>query len=132
MNPTLKLIPDSFDQEERDRAWNSIPDEEKCHNGGWYFHGELCELLGFDLGFATNAVSLGLTVPVDSKIGRDLYINGVYPCEIEGVDKPCIGYFWTCGKDESDYRQRGLVCFTDDVDACKYAEEMYNEKSVCL
>ena len=140
MNPTLKIAVESIWSDERP-AWDSIPDEEKCYNGRWKFIGKLNDFktLLSKTGYITNAVSLGLTDSIKNAIpflsrkctlSRSLYINGIYPCDVEGIDKPCVGYFWTHPHSYggSFYQQNGYVCFADDIEACEYAEEVYNKK----
>ena len=126
---------------------DSIPTSE-YFPGEWFLHGELQCLVGFDKGIATNCEELGIAANMpnfaeikDSNVVsifnrtpmRRMKLNGVIPVEVEGIDRPCTGYFWL--EDETEiqwegrkypyWRQRGLVVFADnDEDNC-YARLCY-------
>ena len=148
----LKMIADWHSEKpEGTRNYDDIPMEERDHNSWWYLHGNLEELVRYDKATVTNCLSGGFsrpTVPygfirgnkvneiVDYKPWHMMYLNGKVDVEIEGVDKPCVGWFWTedertiywQDKPYQAWHQRGLVCLVDDVDGCQYAEQVYNER----
>ena len=111
--------------------------------------------MGYDKAITVNCKSAGYSMyTVDwSEISGDrvvsvfsdnlrsvMHVNGIIPVEVEGFDKPCVGYFWTTEEREVEWKgkkypfwnQRGLVCFADDKEACEYAKKKYEEKSDML
>ena len=131
---------------------NEVPEEEMCHNSWWYLHGELEDLVGYDKAITTNCKSAGYSrdtidwSEISGNIVNDvlkdrtrpvMYVNDIIPVAIEGVDKPCVGYFWTTdehpiywkGKEYPYWNQRGLVCFKDDKEACEFALKKYNSRT---
>lgn len=138
MNKTLHIIPDLYyaGSEDYTKKIENVPMEERDNAGFWYLHGKLEELLGFDKAIISNCKTLGISKPFkygDNLTTNKLYLNGIYPCEVEGIEEPCVGYFWAT--DEVDgYRwmQRGLVCLKSDETACQYAEKKMNEKSFSI
>jgi len=132
-----------------------VPRKERDNNSWWYLHGELDEFVGYDKATAVNCFSIGVskeTLNWSSICGNKveevfdeepyyrMHLNGTIPVEIEGVDKECIGYFWTTDEHDIYYKdkaypfwwQRGLVCFVDDTEACAYAQEKMNERTTFL
>ena len=65
-----------------------------------------------------------------------MYVNGIIDVEIEGINEPCVGYFWTTydkkiyweGKAYDFWEQRGLVCLKSDEEGCKDAKTRYDLK----
>lgn len=109
----------------------SLPDSEKnVIVGMCYLHGQLDYDMQ-DLFFPINAVELGLVKDkvISSTITIPaLFVNGIIPVKVVTTDKPCIGFFWVI-EEESYWRQRGLICYEDDVEACKYAKQKMIENS---
>ena len=130
------------------KSENDVPEDEMCHNSWWYLHGELQDIVGFDKAITTNCKTAGYskeTINWTSIEGSEvksvrknkplihpvMHINAIIPVEVEGIYKPCIGYFWTGGerlvswkgKQYLVWQQRGLVCLKDDEKACEYALE---------
>lgn len=140
---------------ENTRSYDEIPKEERDNNGWWYLDGELESYVCNDKAYVTNCQSGGFAIETinwssisgsqvktikDPMIRTEMYFNGIANVEIEGIDKPCIGFFWT--SEEQDvfweglpypiWKQRGLVCFADDKLAIEYAKKKYEEKSMFL
>ena len=153
----LKMIADwhSENTPENYRTWEDIPNEEKDWNSWWYLHGKLENFVGYDKATVTNCKSGGFAretvawseivgdkviAVYDKKPSTELYLNGIVNVEIEGIDKPCKGYFWTTderdvywqGKSYKHWKQRGLVCFADDEKACQYAESAMSARDTML
>ena len=133
------------------KSEKEIPEEEMCHNSWWYLHGNLQDEVGYDKAITTNCKSAGysretidwseISGNIVKKVRQDrtrpvMYVNGEIPVKVEGFDKPCTGFFWTeeerniiwKGKEYPYWHQRGLVCFSDDEKACKYAKKLMVEK----
>lgn len=100
-------------------------------NNFFYLHGELETLLGTDKGIIANARKNGL-VRNYRHITDAPHINGIYRCIIDGIDKPCIGYFYTDDLNERDWLQRGLVCLESDTEGRAYAKDCMEEKDTIL
>ena len=130
---------------------NEVPEEEMCHNSWWYLHGELQSEVGYDKAITTNCNSAGysketidwsnISDNVVTEVFKDMTrpvmcVNGEIPVEVEGFNRPCIGFFWTeerpdiiwKSKKYPFWRQRGLVCFADDEEACAYARDLMIRK----
>ena len=151
---TLKMTAYHVDgtlHESKYKSENEVPEEEMCHNSWWYLHGELQDEVGYDKAITTNCNSAGYSKEtidwssirgnVVTEVFKDrtrpvMYVNGEISVEVEGFDRPCIGFFWTAdehnitwnGKEYPHWKQRGLVCFADDEEACKYARKLMAEK----
>ena len=93
--------------------------------GYWYLHGELEKDNGYDL-------ALAVLTPENSKIieldDKDLYINGEVNVEVFGCNRLCKGFFYTLPI-KGSWIQRGLVCYADDKEACKYAYDKMISKA---
>lgn len=112
-----------------------VPDSE-WFPGYWHFFGNIKDVLGIDQGFATNCEELGIAsdklnyeriengvvTSVYPDINRrEMNFDGIVDVEVEGVGKPCKGYFWTESTtvryDEKVYPmwdQYGLIVYADD------------------
>lgn len=122
---------------------------------GWYLHGKLEDMVGFDLARPINLVSMGYTKDtIDYAVVRGntvegvrsenprhiIHINSIIPVKCFSVEEPCVGYFWTIDMEDIIYRgnkypnwmQRGLVCLKSDAQARNWARQKFQEKSVCL
>ena len=151
----LKMIADwRYKQKPKNtREYQDIPLNERDNSSWWYLHGELEDFVGFDKATVTNCLSGGFAKQsiryekivggvVESVYNNDespfyrMYFNGVVDVEIEGINQPCIGYFYTDkerkvtykGKTYDLWKQRGLVCFKSDAEACFYAIKKMKEK----
>ena len=99
----------------------------------WYLHGDLQTFIGYDKGIITNYDELPTSTKLCYFNGNEKYFNvmtiedGVYNVKIKGINKSCIGFFWTT--EDAIPRSRGLVCYKDDSIAMKYARSKYIEKS---
>ena len=133
--------------------YDSIPKDELggCSRG-WYLHYELEHLVGFDIAYPTNCKSAGYAkatiasaviggnqvqkIYEEEGIRWSMYINGIIPVKVKGVDQPCIGYFWITDEHPIYYKgdayphweQRGLICLESDTDGRADALKKYNEK----
>lgn len=130
----LKMIADwrYNDNPPLTRERRDIPMDERDNNSYWYLHGKLEDFVRFDKATVTNCLSGGFARRVDyvSRLhSHEMHFNGVVDVEIEGIDKPCKGFFYTTddqtysknGEVVESWKQRGLVCFADDKEACEYA-----------
>ena len=149
----LKLVADwrYGTKPEGTRGFDEIPVEERDCNSWWYLHGKLAEIVGYDKAMATNCKSGGFAkdtinwseidgdtvINVSDKIPtHKMYVNGIIDVEIEGINEPCVGYFWTTydkkiyweGKAYDFWEQRGLVCLKSDEEGCKDAKTRYDLK----
>lgn len=154
MGKVLKMIADwRYSKKPVDtRDWQDIDLTERDNNSWWYLHGELEKLVGFDKATVTNCKSGGFAKEtinwanidgneVTSVISEDpcyqMYFNGEVNVEIEGISRPCVGFFYTSseqpvyykGKEYLFWEQRGLVCFSDDLNAVEYARSMMKQRS---
>ena len=137
------------------RDWEDIPMKEKDWNSWWYLHGKLESITHYDKATVTNCLSGGFakdTINWESIIGDKvekladykpthmMCFDGIVDVEIEGIDLPCKGYFWTTNyrtvywkrKPYQIWDQRGLVCLADDEEACEYALSKMKDKSDML
>lgn len=153
----LKMIADwrYIDKVSNPKTRKDIPLEERDNNSWWYLHGELENYVGFDKATVTNCKSGGFarktinaTIIAGDIVERvvneepyyEMYFNGVVDVEIEGIERPCKGFFYTANERQCTYkgvaypvwRQRGLVCFADDKEACEYAMNCFKTKEAHL
>ena len=136
--------------------YEDVSENERDNNSWWYLHGKLEEFVGYDKATAINCKSAGYaraTIHWSEISGNrvkkiydnpedyyNMYLNGIIPVKIEGIKEDCIGFFWTTDehtiywndKSYPYWKQRGLVVFTDDIDAICYAQNKYLEKSKFL
>ena len=79
-------------------------------NSWWYLHGKLEDLCHYDKAVVLNLSEFpeyqGDTLKWTSITGdiaevskfekkKEMKINDIIPVQVIGIDKPCIGYFWT-------------------------------------
>lgn len=131
--------------------YDSIPRDE-IGFGGWYLHGKLEDLVGYDIAYATNCRTAGYSretinysvirggkvveLEEGGKLRHEMHINDIVPVKVKGVEESCIGYFWTIvltevqyeGELYTIYRQRGLVCLESDQEGREYALTAFKEK----
>lgn len=129
--------------------YDKIPEDERDNNSWWYLHGELEDMVGYDKGVVCNCKSGGFGVETlnaiqieGSKVTKinenkpmitKMCFEGIVRVEVESVNQPCIGYFWTSnyrdiywkGKLYKQWNQHGLVCLKSDVKGIKSARRMY-------
>lgn len=135
-------------------AMKPLLDNRKLISSWWYLHGELESKVGYDKGiivshehllkknisFKKNNNENGSQLWVsDPDSFKEVYYleDGIYNVNILGINKPCIGYFWTNFKQYDnivgDYPEmRGLVVFKDDIEGNEYAKKCYKEKTSIL
>lgn len=150
----LKIIATGWQTEDKPKTmldWRDIPKEERDWSPYWYLHGELESLVGYDRAIAVNCKSNGYSKQtinwseiVDNEVTEVfdedphyvMYINGIVPVEVDGLDRPCLGFFWVSeeepiywmGKKYTYWKQRGLVCLESDKEGCEYAKKLMEEK----
>lgn len=136
--------------------YHSVPRDELDRNSGWYLHGELENLVGYDKAYTTNCKTMGHSrQSLDWHVIRGheaevhdpdhpyrwgMYVNDIIPVQVQGVDEPCVGYFWTVdeppitwhGQEFPLWCQRGLVCLESDTPARLYAGRKYQERAWSL
>lgn len=139
-----------------ERVINTVPMDERDNNSGWYLHGKLESDVQYDKATVINCKTAGYsreTINWKSIFGtrvseifekkpliHKMYLNGEVPVTIENVPKKCVGFFWTEdygniiweGREYPYWHQRGLVCYADDTEACAYARQAMNERSVMI
>ena len=129
-------------------------------NSWWYLLGELESLCHCDKAVVLNlsefpeyqgntlkwtTIIRNVTEVNKFEENKEIKINDIVPVQVIGIDKPCIGYFWTTdertvtaqcknGRTREFQRwcQRGLVCLSEDIESCKEAKEKYLEKTSIL
>ena len=135
-------------------AYDSVPKDELDRNSWWYLHGKIEKLVGYDKAYTTNCKSAGYSRETvnwscirgnnevselhdDGRLTRwEMYVNGIIPVRIKGVNELCVGYFWTIDYSPIIYenakyphwQQRGLVCLESDEEARDYARKCMQEE----
>lgn len=133
---TVKVIPfnyidKNFYRNEYDNLTKELyNDPDIVLLNAYYMHGELEDDFGYD---KCEIMNLGdLNINFHNIPNSDLRLitipNGIYDVKIVGFDRECIGYFWAEHRD-TQYFQRGLICYKTDYEACNYAAEKFNKKS---
>lgn len=94
----------------------------------FYFHGKLEDDLGYDKCEIMNLEDLDIQFREKHEDISIITIeDGIYDVNVEGINKPCIGYFWNV------YNfQRGLICYKTDIEACEDAAEKFIKKTEVL
>ena len=111
MTKILKMVCDS--NPDSQNLIQKAQEENKFNldrNSWWYLHGELEDLCHYDKAVVLNLSEFpeyqGDTLKWTSIIGniaemnkfeknKQMKINDIIPVQVIGIDKPCIGYFWT-------------------------------------
>ena len=133
--------------------YEDIDPNEMDNDSWWYLHGELEDRAGYDKATCTNCREIGLSFPTINwtgitgsevtSVGNDrleinvMHFTGIINVEIDGLDEPCVGFFWTTDERIVQYKdklyplwkQRGLVCLKSDKEAVEYAKEKWVEKT---
>lgn len=123
-----------------DWYYENTPNTNKVYSNWWYLHGDLQEDIGYDKAIIIDApepLSADFIDKDNSKTYAKYYLkDGIYDVKVLGIDKPCIGYFWTTLEEFGNIigkvpHMKGLVLYKDDPEN-KYALEKYNKKSSTL
>lgn len=110
-------------------------------SGWWYLHGKLERKVRYDKGqiISKNNLLFKEILYKDDNTHRKIYYleDGIYDVKVIGIKHPCVGYFWTTFKKFDNIegivpQMHGLVCYKNDLEAVKYAEKKYNERSEWL
>lgn len=140
LDPVIQVIPNAAHNNELHKKVKKYKPGIISY-GGWYLHGQLEDDVQYDLAdFYTVPDELTRDVPHFIRIQNDEvtytgeidkapHINGIYRVNVLGIDKPCVGIFWTPVYGEYEYngipwehyRQSGLVCYESDWEAIAYA-----------
>ena len=153
MKRVLKIIPAwrSSNEPKKKTPFREIKPEERDNNSWWYLDGDLEEFVGYDKAIVSNCKSGGfaketikwfeilgdkVTSADISKPFYNMCLDGEVDVEVEGISRPCKGFFWTVNhrdvyhqdKKYEIWDQRGLVCFADDKEACDRARTRMNNK----
>lgn len=130
-NHTLFIIPDTCYCDKEDlvqkiRMESKYLKPTECFGNWWYLHGKLESLIGFDCGVFAKLPDELMTSYVDEDHGvvPTTNLNGVYKVRVAGVNRPCLGVFWTIDKGGKPV-QRGLVCFAHDKYFLEHALSRY-------
>ena len=105
---------------ESEKYYCQLNENVKNSGGWWYLHGQLQEEIGYDKGLILNIEPEEM-----NSTQTDIALEGIYQVEVEGIEKPCIGYFWI----DSLKLGRGLVCYKNDLESVEYARNKYQQKS---
>lgn len=121
------------------------------HNDCWYLHGKIQKYTGgYDLGYFVNVPQefvedipnwrsyCGGQVNYEDGIKHYTHLNGIFRVNVLGIDKPCIGVFYTLLNlptwfihDDQVWRmtdQRGYVCLEEDTEALEYALNHWKDR----
>lgn len=90
---------------------------------GWYLHGKLEDITGYDVAYALNLKDFGHYERTNSGL-LSLDFCGITKVQVVNVEEPCIGYFW---KDDRGL-QRGLITLFSDKEYRIDARKKYKEK----
>ena len=130
---------------------SEVPYIETDKSSWWYLHGELTKITGYDKAIVTNVKSGGFskdTIDWEEIDGNKvksvnsetpipvMCVTGVVPVKIDGIDRECLGYFWTDDvhkirwkrKSWSYWTQRGVVVLKDNKEDVEYAERLFKER----
>lgn len=131
--------------------FSEINNDETDNSPWWYLHGDLEEKIGYDKGIAINCREIGISFPTINWRGlrgsevieidesrpeiNVMHFTGVINVEIDGLDEPCVGFFWVTNERIVQYKdklypmweQRGLVCLKSDKEAIEYAQEKFSD-----
>lgn len=158
MKKVLKMIADwrLGNKPANTKDYGDIPEDERDNNSWWYLHGKLEGIVHYDKATVTNCKSGGfakstinwteihgnkvISIINEKPTIYRMYYNGVVDVEIEGIEKPCIGFFYTANERQVEYKgklydkwdQRGLVCLAEDEEGCKHAKEKMIKRSSFL
>ena len=119
--------------------YKDTPKSHRIYSSWWYLHGNLESEVGYDKGVILEGPGISKTF-IDKDINEEYtrwYLpDGIYEVEVLGINKPCIGYFWTSMEEFSNIEGEvphmyGLVLYKDDPEN-KYAYKMYACKSHIL
>ena len=123
------------------------------YQGRTYLHGKLEWDSHTDLCTPLNAIEMGFTKDQISWLSIDgnevsevydenrprpvMYVNGKFPCEVEGASGPCVGFFWTVqehpiyyeGKPYPYWEQCGLIVLASDEEGMAQAEVKMRSRS---
>ncbi|MBP3732413.1 MAG: hypothetical protein J6I84_04125 [Bacilli bacterium] len=151
----LKIIADWSYGERPETAvtrYEDVLPEDRDNNSWWYLHGQLSERVHYDKGTIINTREYGCakeTIGWEELDGNqvksihspgpyyEMYLNAAdVLVEVEGIEEPCIGFFWTTeehsiwynGKEYPNWKQRGLVCLESDLKSIEYARNKYERK----
>lgn len=133
--------------------YEDIDEKEMDDNSWWYLHGKLEEMAGYDKATCINCREIGISFPTinwtgingsevieiredEPEINR-MHFTGVIDVDINGLDEPCVGFFWVTDEKIVQYKdrlyplwkQRGLVCLKSDKKAIEYAQKKWVEKT---
>ena len=121
------------------------------HNERWYLHGKIQEYIGgYDQGYFANVPQefvedipnwrsyCGGQVKYEDGVKYYTHLNGIFRVNVLGIDKPCIGVFYTLLNlptwfihDGQVWRitdQRGYVCLEEDIEALEYALNHWKDR----
>lgn len=148
--PILKITAFTHDWELWRSAMEStrqIPKEEQIFSEGWYLHGELETIVGFDIAVPTNAVKLGYYaetvlnyISEPPRVCKQFCFDGLINVEVEGLNEPCLGIFYVIptmfrsanGRMYPTWKQKGFVCLERDKAALAHAMACHHECEPCI
>ena len=108
---------------------------------GFYLHGKLEEIIGYDLCVVVNESDLDLEeYPVyhtSTRLVKHCLLKdeGRFEVEVKGINEKCVGYFWKEISEDEDRpgiytraTQRGYICLKSDKEAIDQAIKIYSIK----
>lgn len=77
-----------------------------------------------------------VTEVFEKKPIKKMYLNGMMPVDILGLNDKCVGYFWTVkettityeGRQYPDWWQFAFICKADDAKTCSILRRAYEER----
>ncbi len=86
-----------------------------------YFHGEVEDFAGYDIGACLNGEICG-------DFNKKLYKEGIYDAELKGFNKPLKAFLWN----DEFQRPRGLIVVADNRKDMEFARRRYNSRASVL
>lgn len=95
----------------------------------WYFHGKIEQIFNSDFGYIYDFEGVrhetqDIILPNNYQSSTVYIYPGIYPVTVYGLDKPCVGFFWSC-----KYSSHGYIVLEEDYDAIKDAQQLYITES---
>lgn len=86
-----------------------------------YFHGEVEDFAGYDIGACLNG-------EICADFNKELYKEGIYDAELEGFNKPLKAFLWN----DEFKRPRGLIVVADNKEDMQFAKKKFNSRTSIL
>ena len=96
-----------------------------------YLHGDLEKEVGYDLVFCDSALT---NIRRNGDLDTGIFdVNIVVP-NLNNKTYNAIIFYWEDNQNTTNIvgKTHGLICLKNDEEACKYALEIYKNKSMCI